>query len=123
MSLTSLTDSLREVKTAMGVVHDASLPCMSGKKLTLAERARLIQAERDLSNSVHSFAGAIQYCETFVKPFDVTRLKRLRSQLKDRLTDDPFPGPYDAVAQNRATVAFRNMRDELTRLSFGIIHR
>jgi hypothetical protein len=67
--------------------------------------------------------GALQHCNISSKDCDASRLKDCRAELKDSLTDDPFPGPYPAPSQNRVSNAFRDMRDELTKLSFGIIHR
>ena len=118
-----LLESMAEVKASMGVLRDASRPCFTGKKLTLIEKSTLLSVERDLSNAVYSFARALDYVGIPVAVCDVSKLKDCRAELKDSLTDDPFPGPYSGPAQNRVSKAFRDMRDEMTRLSFRIIRR
>lgn len=116
-----LLEILREIKVSAHALQESSVPYHMNRQLTSTESRTVLSAERELSNAVFSFASAIIYCPEC--RVDAAALRNARGKLKDSLTDSPFPGPFDAASRNRIAVAFRDMRDELNRLSFAIIRR
>jgi hypothetical protein len=118
-----LLEVLRDVRRSASSLRELSIPCYSGKKLTNQEQQKLLIAQRELANSVHSFVDALGHCGIKAASLSTSKLSEFRSELKDSLTDSPYPGPYDQAAQNRIHMAFKQFQDELTRLFFSVIHR
>lgn len=116
-------DTLRETKAAVLALQQAAIPCHAGKKLSIPQQTALTQAEREVSNAVHSVEHALRCCRVKVHRLEFEKLKDARSFLKDSLTDTPFPGPYDNASRTRIQCAFKSIRDELVRLSFAISRR
>ena len=114
---------VEEVKVAFHKLVEKSEFCESGKALTKAQETEITCAERELSNAVHSLEEALRYCKVKLDKLNFEQLKSARSELKDSLTDSPYPGPYDQGARIRIRTAKRVMRDELTRMAFAINRR
>jgi hypothetical protein len=115
---------LDDVRTALLSLQECTIPCHCGSKLTTAQRSKIVMTERELSQAVYSFSEAIGYCgATADATLSLQQLKDARVELKDSLTDSPFPGPYNEHARQRISKAFRLFRDEMNRLSFAIIRR
>jgi hypothetical protein len=118
-----LLDVIRDCKTALGSVLTAGRACDSKKKLTLEQQRELTSAERELSNAVHSVELALCCCSIKLDTLNFQKLKDARAELKDSLTDSPFPGPYDNASLARMQSASKSFRDELTRVAFSVNHR
>lgn len=112
-----------DAKAAFCKVEQQEQSCEGNKILTAEERLSLTCAERDLSNAVRSIEVALGHCKVDLQKLRFDKLKDARSELKDSLTDTPFPGPYDPASLVRIRGALRTMRDELTRMAFAINHR
>jgi hypothetical protein len=118
-----LLDIVGEAKAALnGLVKTAEV-CEIVRRLTTAEQIALTCAERDLSNAVHSIETGLRHCSVSLDKIKFESLKDARIQLKDSLTDSPFPGPYGQAERIRIRTAIRAMRDELTRVAFAINRR
>lgn len=118
-----LLDLVKDANTAFRGLERASQLCKSGKKLLQKERAELLAAERALSNEVGSLEKALGHCNITLDRLDFEKLKDARKKLKDRLTDTPYPGPYDERSLQNIEDALRRMRDDLVRVAFAINHR
>ncbi len=114
-----------DAKEAFRNVVKQAQECESGKTLSKQQRSALVNAERELSNAVHSLEVALRQCSADLVKMDFERLKELRAEMKDSLTDSdsPYPGPYDAASISRIRLAQTKMRDELTRIAFAINRR
>jgi hypothetical protein len=112
-----------EAKTAFADLVDKAVACEGGKVLNASQQLSLTCAERELSNSVHSVEEGLRHCSITLEDIQFGRVKEARIELKDSLTDTPFPGPYDNSSRVRIRAAMKVMRDELTRLAFAINHR
>jgi hypothetical protein len=118
-----LLEHVRSAQAALRSLLLEATNCQNGKKLTKEQQLALNRAERTLSNDVHSLEQALLYCGCKLHTVDFGRLKDARSELKEILTDTPFPGPYDETSIGKINVAFKSVRDELTRLTFAIPRR
>jgi hypothetical protein len=112
-----------EAKVAFGKLEEQEQFCESGKPLTSAQQFSLTRAERELSNAVHSIEMALGHCRTDLQKLGFDRLKIARAELKECLTDTPYPGPYDRASLVAIRTAFKKMRDELTRIAFAVNQR
>lgn len=112
-----------EAKVAFGELVDEAEVCESEKALTAEQRVAVTCAERELSNAVHSIEEGLRACSVNLDKLGFEKLKEARAELKDSLTDTPFPGPYDHASRARIRTAMKVMRDELTRIAFAINHR
>jgi hypothetical protein len=118
-----LLDLVTDARTALHALEETSAVCKSGKKLAQEERADLLSAERDLSNAVHSIEEGLGHCSVKLHKLDFEKLKDARVKLKESLTDNPFPGPYDPLSLRTIRDGFTLMRNELTRMAFAINRR
>lgn len=118
-----LLELVSEARMALRELGSKSENCSTRKPLSPAERNELFYSERELSNAVHSIEEALSYCKQDLTVLKFESLKRAREELKDALTDSPFPGPYDTVSISRIRALLKKMRDELTRTAFAINHR
>lgn len=114
---------VEEAKIAFRKLVDKSELCETGKQLTKGQQIDLSSAERELSNAVHAIEEALRLCKVTPHKINFEQLKAARSELKDSLTDSPFPGPYDQASRIRIRGAKKTMRVELTRIAFAINHR
>jgi hypothetical protein len=112
-----------EARFAFRSVEQEAQHCRSGRRLTAPESRALMSAERDLEIALHSVEEALKHCSIDLRDVHFEKVKDAGFELKDSLTDSPFPGPYDAHGLARIRTASRLMRDELTRLAFAINHR
>jgi hypothetical protein len=118
-----LLDSVKDVKAAFITLKMTSASCKTGKKLVADQRAALVSAERELSNAVHSLERSLGYCNIESSRLKFDELKTAREELKNSLTDTPFPGPYDAGSLKTIQDAFRVLWDQVNRIAFAISHR
>jgi len=118
-----LLEHVRSVQAALRFLQQEATNCQSAKKLTKEQQLALNGAERALSNDIHSLENALQQCRCKLHVLEFGKLKDARSELKESLTDTPFPGPYDAASLSKINVSFKGIRDELTRLTFAIPRR
>jgi hypothetical protein len=118
-----LLESVKDAKEAFRTLIKESHNCESGKPLSKPQRITLIDADRELSNAVHSLEFALAQCSADLSKLKFAGLKDARSEIKDSLTDTPYPGPYDANSLSRIRLAQTNMRDQLTRIAFAINRR
>lgn len=118
-----LLECVKDAKEAFRNVVKESHSCESGKQLSKPQRTTLINADRELSNAVHSLEFALSQCSADLNALEFSKLKDARSEIKDSLTDTPYPGPYDATSLSRIRLAQTNMRDQLTRMAFAINRR
>jgi hypothetical protein len=116
-----LLEGIRDIKASLSDVRNAAQVCQNNRKLTKAEQGALVGAERELSNSVRSLDKAFSICST--PGFTLEKLKEARTELKDALTDSPFPGPFDPVSRGRIANTFRAFRDELTEVTIRVVRR
>lgn len=109
-----------EISEALTDAYHTFLQCPVGKKLSKDLSDRVSIAERRLSNAVHSIEVALNSCGiTPGKAFE--SLKEARFSLKEALTDDPFPsGSFTSADASRIQGAFKQMRDDTTRLTFAV---
>ena len=114
-----LLEVVHDVKAALADLREAARPCHAGKRLTIPEQQRLLAVERELSNAVLSLDKAAALCPT--SGHDLRSLKLARSELKDALTDSPFPGKMPPSGLNRITNAFRDFQDELINVTMKIV--
>jgi hypothetical protein len=120
---TVLSDHLTEALMSFRALQQAAKPCHTGDKLSLQHQAELTLAERELSNSLHSFEQALICCKVEPLVLDLDKAKRAREALKKALTDSPFPGPYAPGDWARIATTAKAFRDEVTRLSVAIHSR
>lgn len=118
-----LLSIVAEVKTALLTLGREAISCETQKPLTLAQQRSLTTAERDVSLGVYSLEDALQHAGMKTETIQFEKLKDARGELKDSLTDTPYPGPYDISSLLRIRAAQKNMRNELTRIAFAINHR
>jgi hypothetical protein len=119
-----LVEYARDVKSALDQVYESFLPCESGKKIPKEIAARIRLEERALSNSLHSLESALTHCELKDVPKKLFVLKDSRINLKEALTNSPFPDvPFDAGRVSTILGAFKAFRDELTRVTFDLNRR
>lgn len=119
-----LLDLVRDANRSFRELESiSSQRCKRDSKLTEEEQGDLISTERGLSNAVHSIESALGHCGSKLHELDFDKLKDARVTLKETLTDSPFPGPYDEGSQRIIRMAFKVMRDELTRIAFAINRR
>jgi hypothetical protein len=112
-----------EARAALAEVEKKAQVCENERALTPEEQFALTCAERELSNAVHSLEVGLRHCDVTPHALKFDSLKDARLELKDSLTDTPFPGPYDHGSRGRIRSASKTMRDELTRMAFAVNHR
>lgn len=110
-------------KKAFTVLTAEAENCESGKPLTKAQQTSLSLAEKELSNAIHSLEEGLGHCKISLDSVKFQALKEARRDLKDSLTDSPFPGPYDQASRIHIRNMIKKVRDELTRMAFAINHR
>jgi hypothetical protein len=118
-----LLSIVAEARTALADLERVAQACQEGKVLNSKQQYAITCAERQLSNAVHSVEKGLQHCDITLISMEFQSLKDARLELKDSLTDRPFPGPYDYGSLARVYTAFKRIRDELTRLAFAINRR
>jgi hypothetical protein len=118
-----LLDVVAEAKNALAGLVKTAEACENVRPLTIKEQIALTCAERELSNAVHSIETGLRHCSASLDKINFEKLKDARSELKDSLTDSPFPGPYTHTSRIRIRAATKVMRDELTRIGFAINRR
>jgi len=119
----TLQDCVRDIKRAFRRVEEAARACEGGHRLSDSERSALTLADRELSNTIHSLEEGLKLCRVKLHAVEIGKLKDARTELKERLTDSPFPGPYDPASCAGILSALRGVRDELMRISIAINHR
>lgn len=118
-----LLECVKDAKEAFRCLVKEAQNCEGGKKLTKLQQVALTDADREFSNAVHSLEVALSQCGADLGKLGFSELKDARSDLKDTLTDTPYPGPYDPNSIARIRIAQRTMRDHLTRIAFAINRR
>ncbi len=116
-----LLDVARDVKKALAELRASAEFCRTSHKLTPGEQQRLLETERELSNSVLSLDMALQLCPE--PGITLEKLKDARGALKDALEDSPFPGPYDSASTRLIRSAFRQFANELIAMMLLIARR
>lgn len=112
-----------EAKEAFRKLVEKSELCESDKALSRTQQVELTCADRELSNAIHSLESALTYCKVKLDRLNFEALKSALFELKESLTDSPYPGPYDQAARIRIRSAKRAVRNELTRVGFAINRR
>jgi hypothetical protein len=118
-----LLRTVEQASEAFRHLEEQSRACEQDHVLGESQQVGITCAERELSNCVHSIEVALSHCGVQLHSVDFQRLKDARDELKESLTDTPFPGPYDRRDRTRIRSALKSMRDELTRVSFAINRR
>lgn len=118
-----LLETVKDVKTAIGELNLNAKPCNNSKALTAQQMEELKSAEREVEITVHSVECALDSCKASRDDLQFGKLMDAMYELKEALTDSPYPGPYDGPSRLRIQKAFKAFRDELTRIAFAINHR
>lgn len=118
-----LLSIVAEARIELRKVEEKSQSCEQSKPLSPKEQFALTLAERDLSNAVHSIEEALRHCSIDMSKLRFESVKDARVEIKEALTDTPYPGPYDSGSLGRIRTSLKTMRDELTRITFAINHR
>ena len=118
-----LLETVKEAKAAVVGLSVQAKHCEGAKALTPQQRVDLQYAEKEVQISVHSIDIALTHCKANREKLEFDKLKLAMWELKESLTDTPYPGPYDGPSRVRIQKSFKALRDELTRIAFAINRR
>lgn len=116
-----LLDHANDIHDSINETYKVFGEYQAGKKITRQFADKITDSERKLSNAVHSFEVAMRCCKIDGTRVGFWAVRDSRFDLKESLTDSPFPvGPFDSARVSTILADFKALREHLTELRFKI---